>query len=266
MSFVKYPRTRHVRGSRLQKGDHDLEAVPFEELRGKFLVVEEKIDGANAGVSFENGKLALQSRGHYLRGGPREAQFDLLKQWAGTWWDDLNILLDERYVMYGEWMYAKHTCFYDLLPHYFMEFDVYDRKTNVFLSTSARQKLLREHGGVVIEPVLVLAAGQFDKIEDLQQEIGRSHFKTQNWKAELTRQALLANEDPDFALEHTDPSDDMEGLYIKWEDEGTVKGRYKFVRESFTNAILEQEQHWHDRAIIPNQLRPGAYERMFGTF
>ncbi len=38
------------------------------------MVPKEKADGANAAVSFdENGTLLLQSRGHYLNGGPRGA-------------------------------------------------------------------------------------------------------------------------------------------------------------------------------------------------
>ncbi len=37
-------------------------------------------------------------------------------------------LLKDRYIMYGEWLYAKHTVFYDNLTHYFMEFDIYDKK------------------------------------------------------------------------------------------------------------------------------------------
>ena len=68
--IYKYPRTRHIEGSRIQAGDEDLKNVRFEEIRGKFVVLEEKVDGANCGVSFgENGKLMLQSRGHFLNGG-----------------------------------------------------------------------------------------------------------------------------------------------------------------------------------------------------
>jgi len=44
--------------------------VPFSYIKGKYLVVEEKIDGANSAISFsENGELLLQSRGQYLTGG-----------------------------------------------------------------------------------------------------------------------------------------------------------------------------------------------------
>ena len=55
----------------------------------------------------------------------------------------------------------------------------------------------------------------------------------------------------------------VEVLYIKWEDGGVVKGRYKFVRNSFTSTVIDQELHWHDRPIIQNGLRPGALEAMF---
>ena len=75
--------------------------------------------------------------------------------------------------------------------------------------------------------------------------------------------ALDAGVVPAEAVSHTDMSPEMEGLYIKWEEDGVVKGRYKFVRESFTNAIMDQEQHWHDRPIIQNKLIAGAFERMF---
>ena len=68
----KYPRTRHILDSGLQQDDHDLAAAGFEAVAGRHLVVEEKIDGANAAISFDSGgRLLLQSRGHYLTGGPR---------------------------------------------------------------------------------------------------------------------------------------------------------------------------------------------------
>ncbi|WP_246002030.1 RNA ligase family protein [Allorhizocola rhizosphaerae] len=107
--MFKYPRTAHLEGSRLQAGDEDLAQTPFAPLRGRHLVVEEKLDGANAGISFgPGGELRLQSRGHYLTGGPRERQFALLKSWAATLAPRLWPVLGERHVVYGEWLYAKH--------------------------------------------------------------------------------------------------------------------------------------------------------------
>ncbi len=141
VTIRKYPRTPHIEGSRLQPGDEDLRQIPFESIAGKHLVVEEKCDGANSAVSFgEDGELLLQSRGHYLTGGYRERHFNLMKQWATVHRDAFYELLGKRYIMYGEWMYAKHTVFYDALPHYFLEFDILDRETGRFLDTDTRRK------------------------------------------------------------------------------------------------------------------------------
>ena len=82
-SIIKYPRTRHLEGSRLQPGDEDLTQAPFSSILGKNIVIEEKIDGANSAISFDgDGNLLLQSRGHYLYGGYKERHYNLLKQWA----------------------------------------------------------------------------------------------------------------------------------------------------------------------------------------
>lgn len=258
----KYPRTSHLRGSRFQHGDHDMEAVPFTELVGKHLVVEEKVDGANCGISFsEDGELLLQSRGHYLRGGPREKHFNLLKQWSACHQEKFFCALGSRYVMYGEWLFAKHTYFYDALPHYFMEFDVLDTVTGDFLSTPARANLLQ---GCPIASVLVIAEGKFNRLDALHGMITRSNFITPISRLRhLEEAARAAGVLPEEAIKHTDPSSDMEGLYIKWEEDGVVKGRYKYVRESFTNSIMDQEEHWHDRPIIQNRLSDGALTLMF---
>jgi len=101
----KYPRTPHLEGSRLQPGDEDLSQIPFSDIKEKYLVIEEKIDGANSAISFsEEGELLLQSRGHYLTGGYRERHFNLLKQWANVHMDNFFDVLGTRYIMYGEWM------------------------------------------------------------------------------------------------------------------------------------------------------------------
>jgi hypothetical protein len=126
----KYPRTPHLEGSRLQPGDDDLDVVAFAKLAGRYVVVEEKLDGSNVGISVGlDGRLRLQSRGHFLTGGPRERQFNLLKTWAACHQDALVEVLGMRYILYAEWLYARHTVFYDALPHYLHEFDVLDLDT-----------------------------------------------------------------------------------------------------------------------------------------
>lgn len=252
----KYPRTQHIQGSRLQPGDHDLAAVPFATLAGKHLVVEEKLDGANSALSIDSdGGLLLQSRGHYLRGGARERQFDLLKTWAHCHQAAFRDVLGQRYVMYGEWVYAKHTVFYDLLPHYFMEFDVLDREDGGFLSTERREALL---AGLPIGHVPVLHRGTVPTVSALADLVRPSVFKSEGWKDALTNLCSEQGYDPTRAWEETDASPLAEGLYVKWEEGGEVHGRYKFVRSSFLTAVVDSGSHWRDRPILPNGLRAGV--------
>ncbi|MBO0857346.1 MAG: RNA ligase family protein [Chloracidobacterium sp.] len=251
--LYKYPRTPHIEGSRFQPGDDDLDCAPFVDLRGKYIVVEEKLDGSNAGVSFSGeGRLLLQSRGHFLNGGPRERQFALFKTWATTHQRILWEALKDRYTLYGEWLYAKHTIFYDALPHYFFEFDLLDTGTGEFLSTDRRRELLRE-APVVSAPVLW--RGLARSVEHLQSLVTRSLYKTGAWRNRLLAGAQLRGLDVELILDQTDSSDLSEGLYFKVEAEGRVVERYKYVRASFLQAVSDSGSHWMDRPIIPNQLR-----------
>lgn len=252
----KYPRTQHIQGSRLQPGDEDLEAVPFREIAGRYLVIEEKVDGANCGISFDaTRQLLLQSRGHYLAGGPREKHFTLFKQWANTHAAALYDRLADRYVLYGEWLYAKHTVFYDALPHYLMEFDVLDRSTGNFLSTPRRKELL---AGLPIVSVRVLHEGQLKTQKELVALLGESSFIRPGHVARLREQAERLGIDADRAVRETDSSTDMEGLYIKVEEDGVVTGRYKYVRPDFLTAVFAAQGHWLNRPIVPNLLIEGV--------
>lgn len=255
-SIRKYPRTRHIEGSRLGPGDQDLEAAPFARLSGSLLVVEEKMDGANSAISFDAaGKLWLQSRGHFLTGGARERHFDALKPWAHASSEALRERLEDRYVMYGEWLFAKHTVYYDALPHHFLEFDVLDTATNQFLSTARRRELL---AGAPVSSVPVLAEGAFRRLDALVALVGRSTFKTAAWRERLAETARARELDVERALRETDPSDEMEGLYVKVEAEGHVVDRFKWVRKSFLTSVVDSGTHWLARPIIPNGLASGG--------
>ena len=132
LPLLRYPRTPHLESSRHQSGDAP-DVQPLAPLVGQHAVIEEKMDGANCALSFtEGGELCLQSRGHYLTGGARERQFAALHPWARAHESALLACLQDRYVLYGEWMFAKHAMFYDRLPHYLLEFDVWDREAQCF--------------------------------------------------------------------------------------------------------------------------------------
>ena len=259
LPMLKYPRTYHLEGSRLQPGDEGMGGVPFAQMAGRFLVVEEKADGANAGLRFdERGQLWLQSRGHFLTGGVREKHFALFKQWAHAHAHALRPVLGSRYAVYGEWLFAKHTIFYDRLPHYFLEFDVLDTHMGVFLSTARRRELL---AGLPLVAVPVLFEGTARSLEELTDLIGPSRYKSPAWRERLVAAAAERGLDA-TAWEETDSSDLMEGLYIKVEEEGRVVERYKYIRASFLTAVLDSGTHWLRRPIVPNGLAEG--EDLFG--
>lgn len=254
--IYKYPRTRHIEGSRIQAGDEDLKNQRFDEIKDKYIVLEEKVDGANTGISFSReGKLLLQSRGHYLNGGYGEKQFDLFKMWAGCYQSRLHQLLGSRYIMYGEWLYAKHTVFYDELTHYFMEFDLYDKEKNIFLSTQKRKELLADYE--FITPVRILFEGKLKSLKELTSYLGKSAFKSPENGKVLEEQCRSLGISYELAAKQSDASEDMEGIYIKVEGEEEVTDRFKYVRAGFFNTIMDSETHWVNRPIIPNRLKSG---------
>ena len=256
--IIKYPRTPHIQGSRLQPGDEDLRQRPFADIAGKHVVLEEKIDGANTAISFtSDGELRLQSRGHFLTGGYRERHYNLLKQWGAVHKDRLHAILGYRYVMYGEWMYAKHTIYYDLLPHYFMEFDVLDRETGKFLDTPSRHELLQT---LPVCSVPVLSSGTFRNMDEILSFLGDSHYITENHIEHLREDAQRLGLDADRVCRETDSTRTMEGIYIKVEENGEVVDRMKYVRATFLQTVEESQSHWLDRPIVPNRITKAVNE------
>jgi hypothetical protein len=257
LELIKYPRTPHLESSRLQFGDCEHGQYPYNQLVGQYIVVEEKLDGANCAISFSaSGELLLQSRGHYLIGGSRERQFNLLKHWACVHENWLLERLEDRYILYGEWLHKKHAIFYDALPHYFCEFDIWDRQQNCFLSTLKRHQLLA-NGPVLSVPVLFAGMAP-SELSDLLVLVKESLAKTANWRACFEQIVLREKLDLTKAWQQCDGSDLMEGLYLKVESDTQTVDRLKWIRCDFVQAILDAGQHHSEQPFIPNQLAEGV--------
>jgi hypothetical protein len=235
--FIKYPRTPHLFGSRGTDDDKHLDAADSEQfIADESLIVEEKLDGTNVGIHFSPaGDLVLQCRGHLITEG-MHPQYDLFKQWAAVRRFVLEERLGDRFILFGEWLYARHSVHYRQLPHYFFEFDIYDKQSEAFLDLERRLELLADTG---IQTVPVVHTGAASR-KQLAALIGPSQFDSQ------------------FENPVTGRTDNlMEGLYIRTEANGTVTGRAKFVRPDFVEKV-KQSTHWQQQALVPNVLAEGV--------
>src|SRR5438105_10960904 len=231
--FTKYPRTPHLFGSRGTDDDKHLdreESLDF--IADASLIVEEKLDGTNVGIHFTSaGRMVLQCRGHEITAG-MHPQYDLFKQWTMGKRPLLEAMLEDRMLLFGEWLYARHSVHYRRLPHYFFEFDIYDKQKQVFLDLTSRLEKL-EGTGIVTVPVVHRGPATADQLRGL---IGPSRFDSQ------------------FENPVTGRTDNlMEGLYLRTEVEGRVTGRAKFVRPEFVDKVKRSE-HWQRQAVLPNLL------------
>lgn len=246
---MKLPRTLHIEGSRMPPGKVDPEAKQFSKLAGQFLVIEEKVDGTGVSISLDTHlDIQIDHRGSPATG----KEFKPLYDWADKHWEDLLMLLGERYVLFGEWMHNKHTIFYDNLPHLFLESDIYDNDKEIWLSTAARKSLLKGHE--FIKQVPVLASFKPSSLKQITNLVGKTQFKTDYWQQNMQERCNFLGADFETTLKETDQSGLMEGLYIKHEDDLKVLDRYKFVRYEFLQSILESGTHLIDREIIFNSL------------
>ena len=70
----------------------------------------------------------------------------------------------------------------------------------------------------------------------------------------LRQEAIKMNLDPEQIVKETDNSMLMEGLYIKVEEDGIVKDRMKYVRNSFKQNMEVSDKDWLVRPVIQNKL------------
>lgn len=248
--MIKLPRTLHIEGSRMPQGRTDPDAVEFSKLSGEFLVVEEKVDGTGVSIFFDE-HLSLQI---WHRGSPTNSkEFTKLHLWAENHSDELFNLLEDRFILFGEWMQQKHTIFYDTLPSMFLESDIYDSKENIWLSTKARNQLLSKFRPLIFS-VPIEKAFRPKRLVELTGLIQQPLYQSKHWRENLWKACDRYNLNLEETLKQTDQSDLMEGLYIKHEDDTKVIGRYKYVRYEFVENIINSGSHLRDRIPIHNLL------------
>ena len=226
--FFRFPHTPHLAwlGEGSPRDDKVLLPNEVAALLADDVVVEEKLDGANVGLSLApDGSLRAQNRGHYLAE-PHTGQFARMPAWLAQHEKTLLAVLESKLILFGEWCAARHSLDYTALPDWFLLFDVYDQSANRFWS-SARRNALAHSAGLVTVPQVLKGKTTATALKQLV-ITKQSHYR----------------EGP------------LEGVVIRQESPEWCEARAKLVRPDFTQAI---ETHWRKRKIEWNQIRTFAF-------
>lgn len=221
--FFRFPHTPHIAwlATGAPRDDKVLSPDEAHELLAGEVVLEEKLDGANLGFSVSpDGVLRAQNRGQYLPQ-PFHGQFARLGPWLAAHEDKLFDALGTDLVAFGEWCAARHSLDYATLPDWWVLFDVYDRSTGRFWSTTRRNAWAARMGFATVP---CLYAGSVD-LDQLRERVHATHSQF--------RQGNL------------------EGIVIRRENADWLEQRAKLVRADFTQTI---EEHWRSRALEWNRV------------
>lgn len=220
--FFKFPSTPHLAllGAVDVRGDKVMSDSQRHDFLQHELVVEEKVDGANLGISFDmEGNIRAQNRGTYLHL-PSTGQWKKLAGWLAPKIDVLFEQLTDRYILFGEWCYAQHSVVYDRLPDWFLGFDLYDKRIGRFFSCNRRDEMFR---AIAITQVPRVDCGRFTLAE----------------LSELITQSQLSDKP-------------AEGLYLRLDQGEWLVQRAKLVRPVFIQSL---GQHWSRSGIKANRLK-----------
>ena len=227
VGFFRFPHTPHLAwlGEGVPRDDKVLSPPEVAVLLGADVVVEEKLDGANLGISLSpEGELRAQNRGQYLHP-PHAGQFSRLPDWLALHGDKLHTELAQHtksnLMLFGEWCAARHSLDYDHLPDWFLLFDVYDRTQGRFWSTVRRNSLAATLGLATV-PQLLQGKCTLQQLKDLlSKQLSQFRHGT------------------------------LEGVVIRRESADWCEARAKLVRPDFTQTITE---HWSRRRVEWNRL------------
>jgi hypothetical protein len=252
---LKSPRTTHLVGSGIPGSGDASERLRWENICGRFVVLEEKIDGSEVSFHFDaDANLIGRERANVIdlsaRGGA-ERHLDGFKDWLAQRADEFFERIEDRYIVYAEWCAIAHCILYDRLPDFFIECDMQDKLTGEFLSTDRRMHLL-DGLGVVSAPILHsgIATQHVEPSVLVEQSAFCSVDPAGAW------QSMPVNRGKVLDRDRFDVSGTAEGVYGKIEEGGVVVARFKWIRGDFVRRIVEGGRHWKAASPVANMQTP----------
>jgi hypothetical protein len=246
--IIKFPRTTHLVDMGASTVDDlvsDVAGIQHVCNGTTQVVIEEKIDGANLGITIcpKSGKLLAQNRSHYISSG-EHAQFSRLTEWLAEHEEALKQVLlhthvagtsfASEWILYGEWMVARHSIPYHMLPGFFVAFDLYEKNTRRFLSRRHFHRIMKGVGIPVAPTMCVRSFGPYPE---------------QNAEDLFCKDVLSLLESKSVFRSDDGP---VEGLVLRLDDRDWLQDRFKIVRSDF---ILGCEgTHWSRRDVEKQRL------------
>lgn len=225
----EFPSTPHLPWKCVGKGIQVSEQEASILWTSPNVIVEEKIDGASAGMTIDDeDNPIIRNRDFILVKGyekdtPAKKQFKPIWNW---WYSHKTKFMELRlcgpYSVYGEWMYMAHGMQYDQLPSMFITYELYDYEQGFFVDPFQARMILGNCGFVAVK---IISIGALNSWEALVQMANDKSFYTSDSK--------------------------REGVYVKVGDGKQITNRFKMVREDFVQGALFSD------TIIKNQLIKG---------
>jgi len=238
MIFHNFPKTVHILGSsEVDRTDlfMGLESS-LNLLANPNLNLSEKVDGSNIGILYdEHGSPLFQHRGQFITP-TKDIEFKKLDDWYNLHENELFDLITDKFILFGEWSYYKHTVKYNKLHSFFLAFDIFNKSEERFLSQKRLQELLKDTSIQTIKPLY----GEIE-IKNTWELEEHSKYKVYfRYVSKLIAKSKYGDEK-------------MEGLYLRVDDENYNITRAKLVRPNFTAEI---KNHWRTQLLRDPKKAP----------
>lgn len=185
-------------------------------------VFEEKVDGGVIGIAWREEKHLAIGKHSMINYNDNSKKFYGLNSWIYANYEKIQ-KIPLGWIIYGEWLRARHNIFYDKIPDYFVAFDIWDGHR--YIDLHSRSEFLHKLG--FAEVPFIYSGDNLDVKDVLCIVNGLS----------ISNKSRLSS------------TETMEGIVIK-NYEKQLMGKY--VNREFLESI---EEHWLKKPLIENCLK-----------
>lgn len=188
MAPPPYPRTPYLWASGpCTRGNRVLAPAEIPDWLLQHVVVEEKLDGANVSIWWEQNQLQVAGRGG-LDAMDRGGQLGPLRSRVNAGYGQFRPLLENGLVLYAEWLWLTHTVRYDQLADHLVVLDFWHPDEG-FVSLHERDRVSHVHELVVPPRLFDGVLGSADTVVRL---MGQSRFGSELMEGVILRRTTAS--------------------------------------------------------------------------